>query len=73
MTDQDALPVDVGQAGDGPFWKHEIGSLDQDNQVLLEQPFVKDDSITVAELLEKVGKDTGGALRVKRFARIQIG
>ena len=41
--------------------------------VLLEQPFVKDDSMTVAQLLDKVGKDVGGQLGVKRFARIQIG
>ena len=41
--------------------------------VLLEQPFVKDDSITVAQLLEKVAKDVGGQLAVKRFSRIQIG
>lgn len=41
--------------------------------VLVEQPFVKDDSMTVAELLDKVGKDVGGKLTVKRFARIQIG
>ncbi|MBN1766765.1 MAG: translation elongation factor Ts [Sedimentisphaerales bacterium] len=41
--------------------------------VLLEQPFVKDDSKTVSQLLDEVGKIAGGKLTVKRFSRIQIG
>ncbi|MBI9016202.1 MAG: translation elongation factor Ts [Phycisphaerae bacterium] len=41
--------------------------------VLLEQPFVKDDSKTVSELVEEVGKAAGGKLTVKCFTRIQIG
>ena len=41
--------------------------------VLIEQPFVKDDSKTVTQLVEEVGKEAGGNLTVKRFARMQIG
>jgi elongation factor Ts len=39
---------------------------------LLEQPFVKDDSKTVQQLLAEVGKQAGGSLTLKRFARLQI-
>ena len=41
--------------------------------VLLQQPFVKDDSKTVAELVDETGKKVGGKLSVKRFIRLQIG
>ena len=41
--------------------------------VLLEQPFVKDDSMTVSQLLEKVAQEAGGQLAIKSFSRIQIG
>lgn len=41
--------------------------------VLLEQPFVKDDSKQVKELLAEVGKEAGGELSVRRFCRIQLG
>jgi len=41
--------------------------------VLLEQPFVKDDSKTVGQLIDEVGKAAGGQFSVKRFARLQIG
>ena len=41
--------------------------------VLLEQPFVKDDKKTVAQLLDEIGKQVGGKLTVKRFRRMQIG
>jgi elongation factor Ts len=40
---------------------------------LLEQPFVKDDSKTVTQLLGEVSKQAGGKISVKRFARVQIG
>ena len=40
---------------------------------LLEQPFVKDDSKTVKQLVDEVGKAAGGKLTVRRFARLQIG
>ena len=41
--------------------------------VLLKQPFVKDDSKTVAQLVDEVSKTAGGKLTVKRFMRLQIG
>ena len=41
--------------------------------VLLEQPFVKDDSKTVRQLLDEVSQAAGGKLSVKRFTRLQIG
>ena len=41
--------------------------------VLLEQPFVKDDSKTVGGVLDEVGKKVGGKLTMKRFMRVQIG
>ena len=41
--------------------------------VLLKQPFVKDDSKTVAQLVDEVSKTAGGKLTVKRFKRLQIG
>ncbi len=41
--------------------------------VLLEQPFVKDDKKTVAQLLDEIGNQVGGKLTVKRFRRMQVG
>jgi elongation factor Ts len=41
--------------------------------ILLEQPFVKDDSKTVRQLADELGKTAGGKLTVKRFTRLQIG
>lgn len=41
--------------------------------VLLEQPFVKDDKITVKAMLEEVGTELGDTLHVARFHRFQLG
>lgn len=41
--------------------------------VLLEQPFVKDDSKTVADVVKESGSAANGSITIKRFARIQIG
>ncbi len=41
--------------------------------VLLEQPFVKDDTKSVGQLVEETAKQAGGKLTIKRFARLQIG
>ncbi len=41
--------------------------------VLLEQPFVKDDSKTVTQLIDEVGKKVGAKVSLNRFARMQIG
>ena len=40
---------------------------------LLEQPFVKDDSQTVAEVLAQAAKTAGGTAEIKRFARFELG
>jgi elongation factor Ts len=40
---------------------------------LPEQPFVKDPERTVQQVIEEVGKRSGGALRVRRFARFVLG
>jgi len=41
--------------------------------VLLEQPFVKDDSVTVQQLIDQISKQVGGTITMKSFARLQIG
>jgi elongation factor Ts len=40
---------------------------------LVEQQFVKDDSKTVAQVLEEAAKGAGGTARIKRFVRFEIG
>ncbi len=42
-------------------------------QVLLEQPFVKDDSQTVADLIREFQRTSGEKIEVSRFARFQVG
>ena len=41
--------------------------------VLLEQPFVKDQSITVGELVAKLTAETGEKVSVRRFTRYKMG
>ncbi len=41
--------------------------------VLLEQPFVKDDKITVQQLVDQTSKAVGGKLSVSKFIRLQLG
>ena len=41
--------------------------------VLLEQPFVKDQSITVGELVSKLTSETGEKVSVRRFTRYKMG
>lgn len=41
--------------------------------VLLEQPFVKDPELTIARLLEKHSKELGNEVKVRRFARFELG
>jgi elongation factor Ts len=40
---------------------------------LIEQQFVKDDSKTVAQVLDEVAKGAGGAAKIKRFVRFEVG
>ena len=42
-------------------------------QVLLEQPWVKDDKITVGKLVDDVIRKTGENVVVRRFARFALG
>ena len=42
-------------------------------RTLLEQPFVKDDSKTVGQLVKEVSGKVGEAVQVRRFARFKIG
>jgi elongation factor Ts len=40
---------------------------------LVEQPFVKDDSKSVAEVLNEAAKEAGGEAKIKRFVRFEVG
>jgi elongation factor Ts len=40
---------------------------------LLEQKFVKDDTKTVAQVIEEAGKQAGGKATIKRFVRFDVG
>ncbi len=40
---------------------------------LLEQPFVKDDTKTVAEVLTDAAKTAGGSAKISKFARFDVG
>jgi len=40
---------------------------------LLEQPFVKDDSKSVAEVLAEAAKQAGGEATIKEFVRFELG
>jgi len=42
------------------------------SQCLLEQPFIKDDSKTIEELLKETIAKTGENMRIKRFARFDL-
>ena len=42
-------------------------------RVLLNQPFVRDDSRTVGELVEELQRTTGEKVEVARFARFEVG
>lgn len=49
-----------------------VGKFYKEN-CLLEQPFVKDDKITVAQYVESVAKKLGAAIRVTAFVRYEKG
>jgi elongation factor Ts len=40
---------------------------------LLQQPFVKDDSKSVEQVLAEAAKQAGGEAKVKRFVRFEVG
>ena len=41
--------------------------------VLTEQPWVRDDSKTIQQRVDEVGKSLGATLTVRRFVRFQMG
>ncbi len=43
------------------------------NACLLEQPFIKDDKMTVQQLLNEASKTLGGPVEVRQFVRFQLG
>jgi elongation factor Ts len=43
------------------------------DNVLLDQPFVKDDTKTIQSLLDEVGAKTGEKVAVRRFTRYRLG
>jgi elongation factor Ts len=40
---------------------------------LLQQPFVKDDSKSVEQVLDEAAKQAGGEAKIKRFVRFEVG
>jgi elongation factor Ts len=40
---------------------------------LLEQPFVKDDSKSVEQVLNEAAQKAGGQAKIKRFVRFEVG
>lgn len=40
---------------------------------LMEQPFVKNDQVTINQLMQEISAKTGENVRIKRFARFEIG
>lgn len=40
---------------------------------LIEQPFVKDNDLSIAQLLEKYSRELGSDIKVRRFARFELG
>ena len=49
-----------------------IEAFIKDN-VLVDQPFVKDDSKTIQQYLDEVSAKTGEKVQVRRFARFKLG
>jgi elongation factor Ts len=41
--------------------------------VLMEQPFIKDDSVTISQLLSGVVAEVGESIEIRRFARFALG
>jgi elongation factor Ts len=57
----------VDNIAEGKFKKYAAGI------VLLEQPYIRDDSKTVGQLVRELGAKTRENVLIKRFARFQIG
>ncbi len=57
--DRDSLPDDASEVGD--------------DQLLLDQVFIRDPGMTVRELIDQTNALTGENIRVKRFSRFALG
>jgi elongation factor Ts len=73
-----AKKVAIHIAGAAPLYvsKDEIptGSKDDPKDVaLLEQPYVQDESMTIGQMIAEAGGKTGENIRVRRFARFDLG
>jgi elongation factor Ts len=44
-----------------------------EESVLLEQKFIKDDSITIGDMVRAYSGKTGATVDVRRFARFELG
>jgi len=70
------IALQVAGAGAKYLSKDDVpaGSDDDPKQVaLLEQPLLKDESMSVAELLTQTIAKTGENIRIRRFARFELG
>ncbi|HXV19202.1 MAG TPA: translation elongation factor Ts [Candidatus Omnitrophota bacterium] len=52
-----------------------LGKLDKfyQSQCLMEQPFVKDDKVSIEKLVTEAGKKIGDTIQVRQFVRFQLG
>ena len=58
-VDRDSVPDDAGDVGD--------------DQLLLDQVFIRDPGMTVRELISQTNARTGENIKVKRFSRFALG
>ncbi len=58
-VDRDSVPDDAGDVGD--------------DQLLLDQVFIRDPGMTVRELIQQTNARTGENIKVKRFSRFALG
>lgn len=73
-----AKKVAMHIAGAAPLYvsKEEIpaGSKDDAKEVaLLEQPYIQDESVTIGDMIAEAAGKTGENIRVRRFARFDLG
>lgn len=73
-----ARKIAIHIAGAAPLYvsKDEIPSSSKDDPkdvALLEQPYVQDESMTIAQMIAEASGKTGENIRVRRFARFDLG
>ena len=64
--------MDLAFSKEEMAFREEVRAFFRDN-VLLDQPFVKDESKTIQSLLDEVGAKTGEKVAVRRFTRYRLG